>query len=234
MENTEKKDSNWDCKQKDSSWGSSDITFSGTKPIEDFKNTKDENSITHSPEIKPEHEVLFDNPWLKVKKNNNFIYSERKGVDSVAFVLIAINASDERRIGLIHEFKDPLGRFLTSAFGGSIDDEKYHSDLRNLVKDEALEESGFDVENKSIDYHGKVMVSTQSNQFCHLFSVEVDKLLQGEKTTTNPTELAASVTWITMKDVPKLEDWKTQAIILRRMMNRNGLVFVNNSKTTSS
>ena len=177
--------------------------------------------------------MLFDNPWLKVRRAGNFIYSERKGVDSVAFILIAINASDERRIGLIHEYKDPLHRHKTSAFGGSIYDEKFHNDLRTLVKTEALEESGFDVNLNSIDYHGKVMVSTQSNQFCHLFSVEVDKLAQGEKTTTNPTELGASVSWITMKDVPTLEDWKAQAIILRRMMAKNGLVFVNNPKKAS-
>jgi hypothetical protein len=175
--------------------------------------------------------LLFDSPWLKVKTSGGHIYSERKGIDSVAFVLIALNASDERRIGLIHEYKDAIGRFLVSAFGGSIDDEKYHNDLRALVKDEVIEESGFTVENKAIEYHGKVLVSTQSNQFCHLFSVEVDKLKQGERTTTNPAELKDSVTWVTMKDVKDLEDWKAQAIIMRRMMSRNGLVFVSNPKS---
>lgn len=224
MENIEQK--------KESNWGSNDITFNGDKPKEQPKTEEisNSNSIQHSPEIKSEHELIFDNPWLKVKKAGGFIYSERKGVDSVAFVLIAINASDERRIGLIHEWKDPLGRFLTSAFGGSIDDEKYHADLRTLVKDEVIEESGFDVALDAIGYHGKVMVSTQSNQFCHLFSVEVNKLLQGDKTTTNPTELMSAVSWVTMKDVKDLEDWKAQAIILRRMMDRNGLVFVSTPK----
>ncbi|SRR3990170_1845730 len=223
-----------EVKDKSSStWGSDNLTFGGEKPQEKIESEDiviDINSIKHAPEIEHQHELLFDNPFLKVKRAGGFIYSERKGVDSVAFILIAINASDERRIGLIHEYKDPLGRHLTSAFGGSIDDEKYHADLRTLVKDETIEESGFDVKIESIDYHGKVMVSTQSNQFCHLFSVEVDKLLQGEKTTKNPVELGASVDWITMKDVPQLEDWKAQAIILRRMMSRNGLVFVSSPK----
>lgn len=214
-------------------WGSEDMTFNGTKP--EIKNSnqvseEDSKSIKHSPRVLQEHTVLFDSPWLKVKAAGGYIYSERKGVDSVAFVLVAINASDERRIGLIHEYKDPLGDFLTTAFGGSIDDEKYHSDLRTLVKDETMEEAGFDVSLENIEYHGKALVSTQSNQFCHLFSVEVDKLKQGERTTNNRTELLSAVSWITMPEVAKLEDWKAQAIILRRMMSRNGLVFVRTAK----
>jgi len=102
--------------------------------------------------------------------------------------------------------------------------------LKVLVKDEVIEESGFDVTFESINYHGKAMVSTQSNQFCHLFSVEVDKLQQGERTTTNATELLSKVTWLTMKEINELEDWKAQAIILRRMMSKNGLVFVSTPK----
>jgi hypothetical protein len=184
-------------------------------------------TIKHSPEIHKEHEILFDNPWLKVKKAGGFIYSERKGVDSIAFILIAINANDERRIGLINEYKDPIKRFATTAFGGSIDDIKYHDDLRLLVKDEAMEESGFNVENKDIYYYGKVIVSTQSNQFCHLFAIEVDKLSQTERTTENPTELLSDVKWISIKEAQHLEDWKAQAIILRRMMSKNGLIYVN-------
>ena len=215
--------------KKDSNWGSNDIAFNATnQPQEELKDNT--NDIEHLPEVKSEHELLFDNPWLKVKKAGGFIYSERKGVDSIAFVLIAINAADERRIGLIHEYKDPIGRFLTTAFGGSIDNEKYHKDLKVLVKDEVIEESGFDVSFDNINYHGKAMVSTQSNQFCHLFSVEVDKLKQGERTTTNATELLSKVTWLTMKDINQLEDWKAQAIILRRMMSKNGLVFVSTPK----
>ena len=218
---------------KDLKFSSEDMTFSGEIPKKEDTTIVDSDCITHLPEVQSEHETLFDNPWLKVKRAGGFIYSERKGVDSVAFILVAVNAADERRIGLIHEYKDPLGRFLTSAFGGSIDDEKYHKDLRVLVKDEVIEESGFDIEFDAIEYHGKVMVSTQSNQFCHLFSVEVNKLEQQERTTTNRTELLSKVTWITMRDVPKLEDWKAQAIILRRMMAKNGLVFVSTPKKTS-
>ena len=216
--------------EKASNWGSENVTFNGSTPqpkTQKQESVNDESFIKHSPEIQDEHEILFDNPWLKVKKAGGFIYSERKGTDSIAFILIATNANDERRIGLINEYKDPIGRFVTTAFGGSIDDVKYHNDLRLLVKDEVMEESGFEIKNENINYYGKVMVSTQSNQFCHLFAVEVDKLSQQERTTNNPTELLSDVKWISMKEVQHLEDWKAQAIILRRMMSKNGLIYVN-------
>lgn len=181
--------------------------------------------VTHNPIIYPEHEVLFDNPWLKVKKNGDFIYSERNGMDSVAFILLAVNVNDERRIGLVNEFKDPLNKFMTTAFGGSIDDEKYHQDLRKLVKDEVMEESGFDVELKDISYYGKVYATVQSSEFVHLFSVSVDKLKQGEKTTTNPIEQKASVVWMSLPEIVNLEDWKVMTIIGKRMMSKNNMMF---------
>jgi hypothetical protein len=211
-------------------WGSSSITFSGEKPKEVEKPEEDTKVVKYSPHLIKEHEVIFDTPFLKVKKAGGYFYSERKGIDSVAFILLAVNASDERRIGLIHEYKDPIGEFLTTAFGGSIDDDKYHSDLRTLVKDEVIEEAGFDVSLSNIEYHGNVMVSTQSNQFCHLFTVEVDKLKQVERTTTNPTELKSAVTWISMKEVLNLQDWKAQSIILRRMIANDGLVYISTPK----
>jgi len=215
-------------------WSSEELNFNNEKPLqtqEDKKTEeKDNKAIEYSPRIVQEHEVIFDNNWLKVKRAGGYIYSERKGVDSVAFVLIAINAADERRIGLINEFKDPIQDFLTTAFGGSIDNEKYHKDLRLLVKDEVIEEAGFDVSFNQIEYHGKAMVSTQSNQFCHLFSVEVDKMKQGDRTTTNATELKSTVTWLSMSEIKQLDDWKSQTIILRRMMSRNGLVYVSTAK----
>jgi len=219
---------------EDTTFGSDDITF-GEEPVgENIKKAEseieiDDNPVVYSPNTQ-DHEVVFDNQWLKVRNAGGYMYSERKGVDSVAFIFIAINASDERRIGLIHEYKDPIGSFLTTAFGGSIDDEKYHKNLKLLVKDEAMEEAGFDINFSQIQYHGKTMVSTQSNQFCHLFSIEVNKMDQGDRTTTNPTELKSAVSWLSMPEIKDLEDWKSQTIILRRMMAKNGLVFVSTPK----
>jgi 8-oxo-dGTP pyrophosphatase MutT (NUDIX family) len=218
-------------------WGSTNVTFSGIKNKQTEENipeknsnespkTADDKSIKYSPNIIQNHEVIFDNNWLKLKKNKNFIYSEIKGVDSVAFILISTNISDERRVGLINEYKDPIDKFMVTAFGGSIDNEKYHTDLRLLVKDEVMEEAGFEVSVNEIDYYGKVLVSTQMNQFCHLFSVRVDKTKQKERTTTNPTEMLSNVQWLTLPELKQTEDWKAITIISKRLMEQEAIARV--------
>lgn len=175
---------------------------------------------------KKPHELLFDSQFIKVKSAGKFTYAERKGVDSVAFILIATNASDERRIGLINEFKPPIDSFLTTAFGGSIDQDKYKDNLTQLVIEEVVEEAGFKVSENNVKYYGKVFCSTQMNQFVNLFAVEVDKLKQGERTTTDPLELKSSIVWTTIPEALKLEDWKVATIIAKRLANNDSYAVV--------
>lgn len=185
-----------------------------------------DNKISHAPEVQPEHKVLFSSEFITVKKTSGYFYAERKGIDSVAFVLFANNADDEKRIGVVREFKIPINKFLPSAFGGSIDEEKYFEDLNTLVIDEVLEESGFTVTKEDIDYYGKVLVSTQMNQFCHLFAVRVDKFRQGLKTTNNPREIESTVEWLTLPEVFILEDWKAITIVAKRMISSPTIIQV--------
>lgn len=189
-----------------------------------------EKKVKHEPISIDYHKIEFDNPFLKVKKNKHFFYAERKGVDSIAFILTAKNISDPKRIGIIYEYKNPINKFMETAFGGSIDTDKYNNDLRELVKLETLEEAGFDVGIDDILYHGKVFCSTQMNQFVHLFSVRVDKNKQQKKTTTNPTEKNASVRWIEADKVMNLEDWKTITIVTKILTGRNAQVIINDKK----
>lgn len=155
------------------------------------------------------HKVVFDNEWLKVKQTGGgFTYAERKGVNSIAFILLSQDPKDKEPIGVIQEWKDPIEQFITTAFGGSIDEKEFKNDLELLVKTEVQEESGFIVSEEDIWYVGKVLCSTQMNQFVHLFIVRVDKSSQGPKTTTNPTEMNAEVVWLAPKQLTKLEDWK--------------------------
>ena len=157
--------------------------------------------------------IVFDNPWFKVKQTpGGFTYGERKGVNSIAFILASKEPSDPQPYGVVKEWKDPIDQFVTTAFGGSIDQPKFKEDLELLVHEEVLEESGFDISKEDIWYVGKVLCSTQMNQFVHLFVVRVDKTTQGKKTTTNPTELRAEIVWLTGKQLAKLEDWKAFTI----------------------
>ena len=189
-----------------------------------------EKLLKHNPVV-TEDEVVYTSPgeWIKVKLNGEFYYTERKGADSIAFVLFANNTDDLKRIGLVKEFKKPVNQAIISAFGGSIDHEKYHDNLFTLVQDEALEESGFKVEFDDIEYYGKVFVSSMMNQFCHLFGITVNKFTQGLKTTTNPEELKSTIEWLTLPEVINLQDWKAILIVTKRMASNNSLVKVKSS-----
>lgn len=159
------------------------------------------------------HKIVFDNEWLKVKQTEGgFTYAERKGINSIAFILVSKDAKDAQSFGVIREWKDPIEQFVVTAFGGSIDKPEYKDDLELLVHEEVQEESGFDVTAEDIWYVGKVLCSTQMNQFVHLFVVRVDKENQGPKTTDNPTELKAEVIWTSPQQLAKLEDWKAITI----------------------
>lgn len=180
--------------------------------------------IKHQPKLNPEDKIEYVSEYITVKKNEGYYYAERKGVDSVAFVLFSIDPNDEKRIGIVKEFKSPVNEFVLTAFGGSIDDEKYHNDLRELVVEEALEEAGFTISVDQVDYYGKCFVSTQMNQYCHLFGVNVDKKLQGKKTTTNIRELDSVITWITLPELYELEDWKAITIVTKRLVSNSTVI----------
>ena len=181
--------------------------------------------ITHKDNPEPEIHVVETNTDPKsVPRDENDINA------SVSFVLIAINAADDRRIGLNHNLNVSLNKPFTTAFNFKIIDDTNNDDLRLLIQQRAIQNSGFEISLDQIQFHGKSTISNDSDEMTYLFSVEVDKLTQKERTTTNQKELLSSVSWISMEELPKLEDCKSQAIVLRRMMSRNGLVFISSKR----
>ncbi len=78
------------------------------------------------------------------------------------------------------------------------------------------EESGYQAED--IHYYGKLFVSTQMNQFCHMYLVDVSTLFKG-KTTDNPTEQLASVEWMRREEALKIPDWKANYILNKSKRN---------------
>ncbi len=189
---------------------------------------EDNLKIPYKPNLFAEDEVLYSSPgdWMHMKRNNNYYYAERKGIDSVAFVLFDTNLDDTKRIGLLNEYKNPIHKNVLGAFGGSIDHTKYFEDLRILVQDEVLEEAGFKVELDQIKHYGEFVVCTHMNQVSYLFGVTVDKKLQQERTTTNPEELKSEVIWVDMPKVLELSDWKSFLIITKRMIAANAKITV--------
>lgn len=165
---------------------------------------------------------------VKSADTTPYFYAERKGADSVAFILIDYNRDD--KFGMISERKPPLDErfndlvFLETAFGGSndmIDDESYFkmSDdvviehFRELVQTEAREESGYVVDLDRIKFISKEYVSTQMNQFCFMFTVDVTNIIQGEADPQNKEEAMAKVVWKTLDGVKATNDWKTKTIL---------------------
>jgi 8-oxo-dGTP pyrophosphatase MutT (NUDIX family) len=146
-------------------------------------------------------------PEFNVK---NYQFAERLGKDSIAFVCYDKN---RHQILLNEEFKPPIGKFVVTAFGGSLDKEK---DVKTIVQDEVREEAGFDVEIKDIIEVGSVFVSTQMNQWCRLYLVYVNKGMQKERQPENDVEKIARLQWYNINDEGfyiNSPDWKALTIL---------------------
>jgi 8-oxo-dGTP pyrophosphatase MutT (NUDIX family) len=165
-------------------------------------------------------ELLSDHKFIKVYKVIDpehhvkaYMYAERLGVDSVAFICYD---RDRKEVLLNKEYKPPVNEFVLGAFGGSLDKD---SSLEDIVRDEVREEAGFE-KIYEIQSLGKVLVSTQMNQYCHLFIVHVDKDDQGERHPENAIEAMAETVWIGEgPNINDLEDWKAITIAAKAMLD---------------
>jgi len=161
-------------------------------------------------------------PFFSVMENDGYYFGRRGGTDSVAFILFD---REHQAAAVINERKPPLdGRFgedafLQTAFGGSID--KSHS-IEQIVIEEVKEEAGFTVTSKDVHHLGRVLVSTQMDQFCELFIVFVDIGNDGDKEPQNEMEAMATVDWMDYGEIFDLEDWKATTILTKA--SRKGLI----------
>jgi hypothetical protein len=151
-------------------------------------------------------------PFMAVKAwKNRYFFSERAGKDSIAFILYDHRTNE---YCVINEFKPPIDAYFVTAFGGSFDRPEPFEPI-DIVIDEVREEAGFIVTREDIKECGSVMVSTQSNQMCHLFLVNVDKRKQVEPQPENDLEALATTVWMTQDEVFLLQDWKAITIITK-------------------
>lgn len=151
--------------------------------------------------------------YLKIKTwerkgCSSYYYAERLGIDSIAFVLWDNNTN---KAGLIKEFKPPINEFLVTAFGGSLDKE---CSKKQIVKDEVKEESGY--ENCEISFMGKSFVSTQMNQWCYLYLVDVTHAELGGREPQTEMEAQASTVWLSPDEVKNGYCWKAITILTRK------------------
>jgi hypothetical protein len=174
------------------------------------KTTRPTEKIVFASEAKNSNNI----PFMTVKDNNGYQYAERLGMDSVAFILLDKDRNNSW--GLINERKPPMDCrydrdvFMTTAFGGSLD-----SDMSaiNTVQAETWEEAGYKVDIERITHLGDVLVSTQMNQMCKLYIVDVTGLEVGEGSPQNEMEAMAETVWCAIDKVITNEDWKATTIL---------------------
>jgi len=161
------------------------------------------------------------NSFLTVKKARGYYeYSERGGINSIAFILYN---SVTREFALINESKPPRDEIenkevrMTTAFGGSIDSEHTYKEICQI---EVLEESGYEVPMSNITSVGTTLVSSQMSQMCELFLVNVSGIEKTHKAEYEQPDGSAdhefggnSVIWMNSDDLMKNGDWKSTYIL---------------------
>jgi 8-oxo-dGTP pyrophosphatase MutT (NUDIX family) len=160
------------------------------------------------------HDKVADFKFLSIYKVTDpkngvggYYYAERLGRDSIAFICFDRNIN---KFLLNIEYKPPVSKFITGAFGGSLDKDK---SAIEIVLDEVHEEAGFSVDKEKVIDLGKVFVSTQMNQYCGLYLVEVDRNDAIDRKPENQIEAASLLTWLTEREVMLSQDWKAITIV---------------------
>ena len=128
------------------------------KNVEDFNlrtnHISEEGFIKHITEEIKNAEIVSQTDYLTFKKINSYYFTERKNVDSFAFVLFATNIDDERRVGLTYEFQPSINKSIIKAFTSSIKNPDTN-DILDLVIDEIEAQAGFITTKPEIEYLGK-------------------------------------------------------------------------------
>ena len=158
-------------------------------------------------------------PFFTIKKARGYyLYAQRVGVDSIAFILYD---GDTQKYALIHESKPPLDTThyrssLITAFGGSIDMGKETS-YQEICQIEVVEESGYIVPFSNIHSIGKTLVSTQMSQLCEGFIVDVTNLKKEQQAEWELYESSSiegeRVIWMSADEVMENGDWKSVYIM---------------------
>ena len=115
-----------------------------------------------------------------------------------------------------------------TACGGSIDKNLSYIEI---CQEEIREESGFDVPLDRITYEGESIVSSQMNQICYCYSVDITGLKSGDTeadiynsicSPKDPDEFSHNkVVWKTPDEVMNTGDWKA-IFIYTKMKYRKG------------
>jgi len=155
-------------------------------------------------------------PFFCVKEARGYyVYGERVGQDSIAFILWD---STKKKFALIKESKPPLDErykgkaSLTTAFGGSLDMDLKPNEITQI---EVLEEAGYEVKLDKIYEMGETMVSTQMSQLCYLFLVDVTNTYKTAEAEYEAPGSTDDIQWMTETELIENSDWKSIMILTK-------------------
>ena len=191
-----------------------------------MNNTNEAVIIWKSTDDNPKAVTPAGDPFMVIKKARGYYYyAERGGQDSIAFILY--NA-ETNQVGLISESKPPMDErgerkvMMTTAFGGSID--KVGS-IKEICKEEVLEESGYNVSDDRISYVGETLASTQMSQIVYGYMVDITGLTPGKteadiqndaQDAKDPDEFIHNkVIWLSYDECMTNSDWKSIWILAK-------------------
>jgi len=179
----------------------------------------------HTAEVMYESEGKTPNgiPFMTVKQARGYYcYSERGGVDGIAFILFN---NDTKKFALIYESKPPMDERenkevrMCTAFGGSIDVDGMTP--KEICQMEVQEESGYIVPLDKIHKCGTTLVSTQMSQLAHGYLVDVTGINKTEKAEyeldvseaqneKDANEFSGNrVDWLDADELMENNDWKS-------------------------
>ena len=111
-------------------------------------------------------------------EDQQYYYSERAGVNSVAFVLLD-KKQDDPTITFLKQWHGPLDKFTVGTYTGSLD--KTGKSLFEVVAEEAWEEAGYKIDSASrIHPVGTYPVSSQTNEQVHIYVVDITGLTKDD------------------------------------------------------
>jgi hypothetical protein len=159
-----------------------------------------------------EHKVsehLRLNDWMvikKIEKNNgeSYFFSERAGIDSVAFILF--DANNDTPYGIIEQYRGNYGTFHKGCYTGSND--KPELTLEEIVVEEVLEEAGFEVTLERVTLITKEYCGSGTNEAVHIYIVDVTDLIQGETQPESIFEENTENLWVDEVTLLHCDDWK--------------------------
>jgi 8-oxo-dGTP pyrophosphatase MutT (NUDIX family) len=144
-------------------------------------------------------------------EDSGYYYSERLGVNSVAFLLYD-EGEPEKPFICLEQYHSPIRQFVKGAFTGSLD--KPDLDPVETLIEEVQEEAGYTVDKSRIKCVAFLPVSANTNERVHLCIVDVTGLEQNKKEPENPFEANTNMYRMSFEQILSQCEWKSQVIAM--------------------